>query len=222
MEKILYQFDKKKADEKLSSLNGLAQAVQTAIARFEKIDPQISISIEQIKVLLSSSSNGKAFDAGKASANSKILLAQKLGHENKVSNKRVPWEKLIGANILELPDVKSFTASLGEVFELTKDSLDLLDLVSLSPDKTVTIAPEHAEQIKESHRFYIENDDQRVRFEKAKLLASAIDGVAKLVPGGVKLESMADIENFLQFDNTGKLVPNPDYVGRGHFQKHNA
>ena len=223
MEKLLLKFDKTKAQEELSYLQQLGTIVQKAVNRFSLLDSKVSISLAELAQLIQASTpSGKPFDSGKAYMEARILLAKKLGNQNIVGGKAVPWEKLIHADVFELPGTAAFSQTLTEVSNFIDSHLDgdvtgSLASYSIGDSNVVDIPQAKKDAIDERHRSYIENENQLARFEKAKMLSNVIEGIIKLVPGSAKLSSIADLENFLQLDDTGALVPNPDFVGKGSF-----
>lgn len=214
MQKTLIFFNEYEANRAVATLEESAKTLQAFVSEFCNLGQDLTLTSDQIIPLLEKRHTALEYDLNRGGLmcdhdKLKLLLIDKLfpgGSVNGVAIHPDMVEKVFNIPPLDTP--------IALIRKCSIPTLDYLENGYLTiSGNLVVIADGAIEKIEESFRFYIENEAEQLRYDKASNLADALNELSALLPEPIS--ETGDLELVVELNSDGKFVANPEFVKSG-------
>lgn len=217
-EKKLIRNYEQEAAKRIEALHYSKKQLQKVIDTFCSLGEKITVTLQELKTFLVLSSQNLAIPgSGYLRGDEekiKAVLVKKYSNDLKALNIQVTQETI--DTFIGMPSIDEVLAEIQRTNVLALEFLHA-DYFTLKAGK-ISIVEGTEEAIRQQFKVYIESEAEQERFEAAQTLANALNYVCGLLPESIspQVQEIGDLERVLETDETGRFIPNPDFVKSGN------
>jgi hypothetical protein len=217
-EKKLIRNYEQEAAKRIEALHYSKKQLQKVIDTFCSLVEKITVTLQELKSFLVLSSQNLAIPgSGYLRGDEekiKAVLVKKYSNDLKALNIQVTQETI--DTFIGMPSIDEVLAEIQRINVLALEFLHA-DYFNLKAGK-ISIVEGTEEAIREQFKVYIESEVEQKRFEAAGQLAGSLNTVIDLLPESIspQVQEIGDLERVLETNETGRFIPNPDFVKSGN------